>query len=155
MSIYEVTYGNAYCGDPSYDNLTGYVTRTYQSEWRDIHGNLWRKTCTVINLGRSDAVTPADPEAQMGRAYLDELAGAPIRRHPKGQTVARFVDVLRRYGPLPVARIVELTGHSKQAIVATLNYNDTVFVRVGEVMGARGKVAATWGLIGLHDGEVI
>lgn len=52
-------------GYPEYDSLTGYVTKTYTMEWEDTSGNRWRKTCTVINLGRPDRGTPVDPDALM------------------------------------------------------------------------------------------
>ena len=153
MNSERLTQGSAYCGVPAYDNLTAYVTRTYQSEWRDIHGNLWRKTCTVINLGRADAVTPADPGAELAPASLSDLPGAKVRRNAVGYTLNRYVDVVRRYGPLPILRIAELTGQTTQSVTTIIKHNAATFIKVGETQGGRGKMAALWGLKGVHDGE--
>ncbi len=64
---------------PEYDNLSGYVVGNYVSYWEDEDGSMYRKTVMVVNLGRPDRGTPADPDAQLkaeNTRYVRESRGA-------------------------------------------------------------------------------
>jgi hypothetical protein len=50
-------------GFAEFDNLTGYVTGNYVSEWQGRDGTRWRTITTVINLGRPDRGIRVDSEA--------------------------------------------------------------------------------------------
>ncbi len=162
MSIYETTHGTAYANDPDYDRMTGYVTRTYQSEWRDAQGNLWRKTCTVINLGRADRVTPQTGEELLhtekmpgdlrssAQQRAGRIAAGRARRQAKRDAIA---ELLQAQGPLTCAEIAEALGYvakTTREILEASRYE--LFDKVGGVPGAHGGVpVAIWGLAGVHE----
>ena len=117
-------------GYPEYDNMSGYLERRYSVEWEDAQGTLWRKTCTVINLGRPDRGTPVNPDEAMEtddglfRDEHSQMADAwKARREQKIANDAILVERLRaayaKHGPMTSSRIAGKV-HLKQARVAEL-----------------------------------
>jgi hypothetical protein len=155
MSIYETTSGKAYTGMAEYDNLSGYVTQTYVTEWKDIHGNLWRKTCNVINLGRADPVIPSDPDATLQPEKLwSRMTGNDFTRAANlaaGQARDearrdRIVEYIQAYGP----STLKIMADDLNMVLVTLQkaisrYEGVTFVKVGFVSSS-GR-AVIWGLI--------
>ena len=111
-------------GFSEYDSLTGYVERTYATTWRDAQGNLWRKTCTLINLGRPDRGIVVDPDAAMAYEPWEESrspmqASAPsaaIEAHHRNKEArhdavqALLVAYLREHGATSALVIVDVVG---------------------------------------------
>lgn len=152
MNIYNHIQSKVYANDPDYDKLSGYVTRQYQVEWTDTNGTRWRKTCTTINLGKADPVSPVDPDAQMGAESLNydrsaslDAAYEQVRiltEQRKQRAHIALVAHLQAHGPQTIEALLGLT---EWEIVATLrNYmrsQPAVFVRLY-------KSPAVWGLVG-------
>ena len=141
-------------GYPEYDNLTGYLERTYQVEWRDKDGIWWRKTCQVINLGRPDRGVPVDVEALeaqevWGDGEVTVERGAKAKR---GEVIGMLVDALREGGPMTTPRLASRVGRVRQAIQNTLTGRGDLFMRVSGP--SKRGVDTTWGLVGVHDGKL-
>ena len=141
-------------GFAEYDHLTGYVDRVYTVEWTDKTGNLWRKTCTVINLGRPDRGIPVDPDAQMQPEKFPRHVPARPKKPAKpmlriGEFDEAIPAYLRQYGPAHAKLIAADLGYQYESLHYHLRNNrNNVYCKVGKV----GK-AVIWGLIGLHDQE--
>jgi hypothetical protein len=135
-------------GFGEYDNLTGYLTREYSVEWEDSSGTRWRKTCTVINLGRPDRGVPVDtPEEE----EWDEGGGVAntVVRAKRGAVLALLVEVLRAYGPRTTPQLAVRVGRARQAIQNTLTARVDLFMKVSGP--SKRGVDTTWGLVGVHD----
>jgi hypothetical protein len=75
-----VLHGNCnHTGYSEFDNLTGYVTKEYTTEWVDPSGTRWRKRCQIINLGRPDRGIVVDPEEAIADEGIDP-DGEPRKR---------------------------------------------------------------------------
>lgn len=101
-----------------YDNLTGYVSGEYASEWQDNDGTRWRTVVTVINLGKPDRGIAVDPDALMTpeilafeesdrtREYSPTVTANANKRH--SEAMERFVAHMQAHGPVPVNELVPL-----------------------------------------------
>jgi hypothetical protein len=100
-------------GFGEYDNLTGYLTRTYTVEWEDRQGTRWRKTCQVINLGRPDRGIPVDPDGQLGEEDLPEPVSVLYLQRAQAaakkaamlrdeRSMSKIVAYLKEHGPQPL-----------------------------------------------------
>lgn len=138
-------------GYGEYDNLTGYVDRTYSVEWEDAHGNTWRKTCTVINLGRPDRGIPVDPDNEMSKPIppADPRDGGnmPMMRRAERvvQTQEIVVDYLTRNGMTSAKDMARPLGISRTTLIDHLHKRDTIYFR------KRDGRAILWGLRNVHD----
>jgi hypothetical protein len=141
-------------GYAEYDALTGYVTRTYQTEWTDTSGNLWRKTCTIINLGRPDRGVPVDHEAQIrDEVWVDEAQqqddqrrrdSAIERNRVQRHRVAMesLVAYMQAHGPSPLTELLDVTDWAgKTQLVEHFEMFPDVYLRYWD----RPRV---WGLHG-------
>lgn len=125
-------YGNAKIvnkiyTNTEYDGLSGYVERTYTTTWRDTQGNLWRKTCQVVNLGRPDRGIVVDPDAAIAYEPWEEskppsasrAANAPsaaIEAHHANKEArhdalqAKIVAYLREHGATSAGDLAGVVG---------------------------------------------
>lgn len=132
-----------------YEKLTGYVSRQYAVEWEDANGNTWRKTCTVINLGRPDRGIPVDPDEM-----IENVERLPRKEYtlrvprkpdvpPANAAQTRTVDYLHKFG---ASTIPDIAGHFGLRL-STVQKHVTrregyVYIRVGK----RGR-SDLWGLV--------
>lgn len=134
-----------------YGELSGYLEREYSIEWQDEAGNTWRKTCTVINLGRPDRGVPVDPDEAMESEdglFSDEnsqMADAWRARHQrKLENDAILVERLReafvKYGPMTTTRMANKVN-LKRARVKDLVKNHP------DIFKFFGGTERTWGLL--------
>ncbi len=151
---------NKIFSNSEYDNLTGYVVRTYTTTWRDTDGNLWRKTCEVVNLGRPDRGVPVDPDTQLAPAPWDSggtkphLARGPMARKRKADE--RFAEIqmqvsayLRRNGPSHVKGMALDLEHKRTTLGDLMRkFEGVSFCKVGTC-----GPAVLWGVSGVHDVE--
>jgi hypothetical protein len=144
-------------GFGEYDNLTGYLTRTYTVEWEDRQGTRWRKTCQVINLGRPDRGIPVDPDGAMEAEEWVDDEGQPAKAltHAKqGETLARLVAALQRRGPCGTVQLAAAINRTGAAIRNTLLRRSDLFVCLERGTRGRGRARESlWGLVGIHDKE--
>lgn len=152
MSIYEQAFGNAYAGDPEFDNLSGYCTAEYSYTWYDAVRNAYiRTTRTHINLGRADPGTPADPDANMQREYFDYdnpnrgNAVRAVRRDAADRFLALRAQIqasLTEDGPASAARLADRLGGGIQIRVLDC------LRRCPEFFVYRGGQFKIWSLVG-------
>lgn len=137
-------------GFDEYDNLTGYVTRVYRKEWRDKRGNLWRRTTTIVNLGRPDRGRAKDPDAQLESEELPSGGEAPAHREAvlasrerkHGAILKRVAAYLEEHGPSLLVDLRSVAGYSESNnVLAHLR----MFPNVYYCYGTRPHV---WGLYG-------
>lgn len=134
-----------------YAKLTGYVSRQYAVEWEDENGNTWRKTCTVINLGRPDRGIPVDPDNEMSKPIppADPRDGGnmPMMRRAERviQTQEIVVDYLTRNGMTSAKDMARPLGISRTTLIDHLHKRDTIYFR------KRDGRAILWGLRNVHD----
>jgi hypothetical protein len=76
-------------GFREYDNLSGYVTGNYVSEWTDRWGNRWRTITTVVNLGRPDRGIAVDPDDAMTPDVWVDDQQREIEQAQRGYAVER------------------------------------------------------------------
>lgn len=142
-------------GFSEYDNLTGYVDRTYTTTWHDDKGNLWRKTCTIINLGRPDRGVPVDPDTLLtSEEWGKERNGnpSPTYAHVAARAAAirrdaerelEIVAYLKEHGAEQIRVIARAFNMSRDRLAEHIYKREgTVYVRTGKV----GK-ATLWGVI--------
>lgn len=146
-------HGNCKYTGTEYDALSGYVTSTYTMEWQDKDGTRWRKTCTVINLGKPDRVAPVASDAAMQAESLPSalLNASPKRRGGHGEIMGRIVEMLRRNGPMTTTDIGTVVNRSQQAIRNSMVRRTDLFVCLSG--GGESRRPTTWGLVGVHDAE--
>lgn len=136
-----------------YARLTGYVSDQYAVEWEDENGNLWRKTCTVINLGRPDRGVPVDPDEAIKSERWPKDYRQRIPRKPAVPPVnaaqERTVDYLRKFGP---STIPDIAGHFGLYLSGVQKHLTKREGHVYERVGKRGR-SDLWGLIGVHDAD--
>lgn len=112
--------------DTEYDNLSGYVTGNYVSEWQDKTGTRWRTTVTVVNLGKPDRGTPADPdhamtperlflESERGRNYSDAITAKREQRH--NVIMDAFTTHMQEHGPVAVNTLMQVIGKSRNTVL--------------------------------------
>jgi hypothetical protein len=138
---------------PEYDGLTGYVTKTYSTEWLDTQGNLWRKTCTVINLGRPDRGIVGDVDAQLveehwghGNSYAGPEAMRRKGEENRASLRMEMVAHLREHGPQQAQGIAMDLQRGYRSIAKQLSDNEgMVFCRAGY-----GNGAVLWGVLELE-----
>jgi hypothetical protein len=128
-----------YSGYPEYDSLTGYVTGTYSREWNDKKGNRWRKTVTIINLGRPDRGIAADdvdeamspePLPYERPSFTDSYRSAIIanaeRKHSKALEL--YKAYMLEHGPAPVRDLLRVAEwHNKQQVYKHLRLFPDVY----------------------------
>lgn len=139
-----------------FDNLTGYVTGNYVSEWTDRRGNRWRSCVTVVNLGRPDRGIVADdvdvelaPErlplgkgASAEARYQESLAATRERRH--GALLRDLGAYMQEHGPSTLGEMLPVTGwRDDQNLTAHLRMFPEVYV-------CYRKNPQVWGLHGQH-----
>lgn len=139
-----------------YDNLTGYVTHEYITEWQDTAGTRWRTRRTIINLGRPDRGIVPDPDEAMTpdpwpkeRAPWQGAGSDEIRRKKRVRDTEihlRIVDYITQHGPTHTQELVNECGYKRSTLDPFMREREgTVFVRAGRV----GK-ATLWGVRGIH-----
>lgn len=141
-------------GYAEYDNLSGYVDRTYTTTWHDKDGNLWRKTCTVINLGRPDRGTPVDPDAQLDTEPWNDTADRLVvatagkkdaLAEREALLLVRVQAHLRKYGASTAKDLAVSVGIGQPQVANHLRkYTDKYMLLEGSLY--------LWGLVGVDYG---
>jgi hypothetical protein len=145
----------AVSGFAEFDNLTGYVTGNYVSEWTGRDGNRWRTVTTVINLGRPDRGIAVDPDAQQGDEDWGTAASAETqkaladnRRRKDSDARKLFVAYLMVNGPQLLEALRHVTEwRGRTAILEHLRSNPDVYMK----LSGNGQIKDKWGLVGVHD----
>lgn len=156
-------------GYAEYDGLTGYVDKVIVQEWIDQQGNHWRKTITVVNLGKPDRGIVHDPAAILEREpWSDEIYATPRdpnatpdprgavgraaqkqhsrERHERAERI--IAKYLTRNGPCGIWRLVSATGRKYDWMKMHLEAREgTVYCRV-----RKDGRKTIWGLVGVHEG---
>jgi hypothetical protein len=129
-----------------YDNLTGYLTKEYTTEWQDSSGTRWRKTCRIINLGRPDRGVPVDPEEAIAFDPWREKPSEAIKlgsAQYQARMQYRITEYLRERGPSMTRDIATDLSMVYPTVVKHLAKQDgTVYRRVGKV-----NHFVIWGLV--------
>lgn len=150
--------GNCKHSGTEYDNLTGYVVKEYTMEWTGEDGTRWRKTCTVINLGKPDRSIPVDPDKVM-----NEQEPLAFRRNPgvaerlarereerKAARHAIFVEQIRTFlvehGPHTARKTCDKLKIPQYAVLEVLREHRDIFTPLG---GNR----SAWGVVGIHHAK--
>ncbi len=144
--------GTAYTSDEQYAALTGRVVSEHVTKLGTTeNGDTIVRVRRTIDIGRSDAVTPSDPDAQLApEAWVDEVQKVvKARAQAKLNAIARraafeqvVVALMREHGALSMKRLVHLTGRTHCFILPHITERlGTVYRRVE---GGRG---AAWGLL--------
>lgn len=144
-------------GFDEYDALTGYVERTYTKTWRDADGNLWRKTTTIVNLGRPDRGVPVDPDAQLAPAPLNSMrdydgeSSLAVRqskskaRHSMAQIV--MSAYMHKHGATSVEELARHVNMQKEWVrLHLLEREGKVYCRIWV-----NQRHCLWGLVNVHD----
>lgn len=141
-------------GFVEYDELSGYVTRQYVSEWQDKDGTRWRKIVTFINLGKPDRGIVRDPDAMIGRGEklfgLDGSephwqkavkAASEARVVREAQLVSALQQAFATHGPMSVSQVCAHVDAAKERILRALRGNRDAFRFFGDTN-------SIWGLHG-------
>lgn len=150
MNTYDHIQSRVYSGDKDYDELTGYVTGHYTTEWIDRGGTRWRTTVEIINLGRPDRVRPVDPDEAMqpDHTFRERFATAAAmagKQRAKAQRSALLVEKITaafaEHGPMCAYDVAVIVGVAGATALNVLRAHREQFEFFG------GK-AARWGLPG-------
>ena len=155
MSIYEVSHGNAYCGDPQFDNMSGRVTYEREVVGMTLDGWKVRYCVTYIDLGKPAPVDAADPDAQMQTEQLwregksdNTNAVAAVLAAGEARFLERrdrMADYLRTFGPATTDEMAQGLGMVKNTVADMIRRDKgATFYRVGQNPGSGG--AYIWGL---------
>lgn len=150
MSDNVSTAGHAFTNDPQYAAFTGRVVHEYTVRREDK-----RRGCTifttyqVIDIGRSDPVLPADPEATIGYEGPQALGFRPCKHGNTAELIAEVRELLA-LRPLNCTEIAIATGNGRNRIQKLFVNQPDGFVVV--LRGINGNV---WGLEGVTYREVI
>ena len=140
MSLLRSAGGNVYCGDPDYDNVTAYRSQTYTMFWHDCHGNTWRRTRTVSEIGRSASVQPSDPDRELNEPLQNKQMGLIIpvpgnawesaQRRKTAQDAELRAHLARR-GPTTAVQMADLLDVSYSTIMRMVNMSDIKRAKTG------------------------
>lgn len=132
-------------GFAEYDGLTGYVERTYTTTWRDAQGNLWRKQCQIINLGRPDRGIVVDPDAAIAYEPWQEskpplspnAPSAAIEGHHRAKAArdailqAQVLTYMHEHGAVHINDLVNALGRRRDWLYKHLTeYEHKAYRRV-------------------------
>lgn len=138
------TAGHAFTTDPQYAAFTGRVVHEYTVRREDK-----RRGCTifttyqVIDIGRSDPVIPADPDATIVHEGPHAIGFRPCKHGDTAELLAKVRELLRER-PLNSTEIAIATGNGRNRIQKLFINQPAGFVVV--LRGATGNV---WGIEGV------
>jgi hypothetical protein len=143
-----------YTGYGEFDNLTGYLTKEYTTEWQDSSGTRWRKTCRIINLGRPDRGVPVDSDEAMTPEPLEVskathasiVARAEQRAGRDAALVERVRACIKKHGAMSATALGGRLKVARERAARVLNDNPSVF----RPLGWNDK---SWGLVGVEYKE--